>query len=170
MLYQQIRSFLNIPTVIVVMLIGLSISSCSKTPDVRLTMCQDLMVLFLNPSGSIEWQEHKPIMRGYNDLEMQASYSTAASDGKVEKASCFYAYIQNEEAMGAEEFNNPTVAYSTNPNKMIINGKTVKKMVLANGVNEVMLKQGGKAITKVKETVKAGVEVIYEEVEKQLDK
>lgn len=163
----EIKSYLP---VVVSIIISLAITSCSKTPDVRLTMCQDLMVLFLNPTGSIEWQKHEPIMRGYNDLEMQVSYSTVASNGKVEEASCFYAYIQNEDAMGSEEFNTPTVAYSTNPNKMIINGKTVKKMILANAVNEVMLKQGGKAIAKVKETMKEGVGVIYEEVEKQLDK
>lgn len=85
------------------------------------------------------------------------SYSEI-SDNKVEKASCFYAYIQNEDALGAEEFNTPTVAYSTYPNKMIINGKTVKKMVFANGVKAVILKQDGKAVIKVKEKMKEGLE------------
>ena len=136
---------------------------CSKTPDVRLTLCQDLMVLYLHPTDSIEWQEHEPIMRGYNDLEMQVSYSLASSENKIEKASCFYKYIQNEDAMGAEEFNTPTVAYSTYPHKMLINGKTVKKMVLANGVNAAMLKQGEKAIIKAKETVQEGVEIFGNE-------
>lgn len=150
-------------SVVIIVISSLSIISCSKTPDVRLTMCQDLVVLFLNSPDNIEWQKHEPIFRGYKDLEMPVSYS---DDQTVNKASCFYAYIQNEDAMGAEEFNTPTVAYSTYPNKMILNGKVVDKMELANGVNAVMLKQGGKAYIKVKEKMKEGLKVIKEEIEK----
>ncbi len=163
MFYQQIHTSWRISILIITVLTSFFISSCSKTPDVRLTLCQDLTVLFLNASDDIEWQERKPVFRGYNDLEMKVAYSDKSSN-KVEKASCFYAYIENEDAMGAEEFNTPTVAYSTNPNKMIINGKTVKKMVLADGVNAVMLKQGGEAITKVKEKMNEGLNAIYQEI------
>jgi hypothetical protein len=142
--------------------------SCSKTPDVRLTMCQDLMVLLLDPQDAIEWQEHKPVIRGYNDLEMPASYSTVKNAGKIQKASCFYAYVQNQDGTGAEEFNTPTAAYSTYPNKMILNGKVVNKMELTNGVNAIMVRQGNKAITKATEKMKEGLEKVTEAVEKHL--
>ncbi len=165
MFYTPIAASWRISIIILTVFISFFISSCSKTPDVRLTMCKDLTVLFLNAPEAIEWQEHKPIFRAYNDLEMKVSYSDKATN-KTENASCFYAYIDNEDAMGAEEFNTPTVAYSTNPNKMIINGKTVRKMVLADGVNAVMLKQGGKAIAKVKEKMNEGLDAIYQNVNK----
>jgi len=146
------------------------LSSCSKSPDVRLTLCQDLMILFLNPSENVTWQEHEALMRGYDDLEMKIAYSTEGNSSSVQKASCFYQYVQNQDEMGAEEFNTPTVAYSTYPRKMQLNGKTVDKMKLANGVNSAMLKQGRQAIQHVKENVKEGVETINQEVKKQLDK
>ncbi|MCP3852693.1 MAG: hypothetical protein GY694_21070 [Gammaproteobacteria bacterium] len=146
------------------------LSSCSKSPDVRLTLCQDLMVLFLNPSENVVWEEHEALMRGYDDLEMKVAYSTEGSRSTIHKASCFYQYVQNQDEMGAEEFNTPTVAYSTYPRKMQLNGKAVEKIELANGVNSVMLKQGRQAIQNVKENVKEGVETINQEVKKQLDK
>ena len=62
-------------SVVIIVISSLSIISCSKTPDVRLTMCQDLVVLFLNSPDNIEWQKHEPIFRGYKDLEMPVSYS-----------------------------------------------------------------------------------------------
>lgn len=167
MLNKKIFASLHFPLVIFSLSIALLTVSCSKTPDVRLTMCQDLTALFLNSPENIEWQQHEPIMRGYKDLEMQVSYS----DGQtVNKASCFYKYIQNEDAMGAEEFNTPTVAYSTYPNKMILNGKVMDKKQLADGVNTVMLSQGRKTIAKVKKAAAEGLEKINHEVEKQLEK
>ena len=171
MLYKKNSTSFHFPFFIVTAMISLSTISCSKTPDVRLTMCQDLMVLFLNSPENREWQEHEPIIRGYKDLEIQVSYSSATADGQiVDQASCFYTYTPDQDATGAEEFNTPTAAYSTYPNKMVINGKVVNKNELANGVNMVMLNQGKKAIIKAKEKVKAGVEKINQEVEKHLEK
>ncbi len=63
------------------------LSSCSKSPDVRLTLCQDLMVLFLNPSENVVWEEHEVLMRGYDDLEMKVAYSTEGSRAIIHKAS-----------------------------------------------------------------------------------
>jgi len=167
MLNKKLFASLHLPLVMISLSIALLTVSCSKTPDVRLTMCQDLTVLFLNSPENIEWQQHEPIMRGYKDLEMQVSYS----DGQtINKASCFYKYIQNEDAMGAEEFNTPTVAYSTYPNKMILNGKTINKKELADSVNKVMLNQGRKAIAKVKKVAAESVEKVSQAVEEQLEK
>lgn len=171
MIYKKNFTAFHFPLFIVTAVISLSTISCSKTPDVRLTLCQDLMVLFLNSPANREWQEHEPIIRGYKDLEMQVSYSSATPDGQiVDQASCFYTYTPDQDATGAEEFNTPTAAYSTYPNKMVINGKVVNKNELANAVNTVMLNQGKKAITKAKETVKEGIEIIDQEVKKQLEK
>ncbi len=161
----KINLFQFLSFTITAVLILLTVS-CSKTPDVRLTLCQDLTELLLNSPDKLEWKEHKPIIRGYSDLEMQVSYSLVNSDATAaNQASCFYTYIQNQDAVGAEEFNAPTSAYSTYPIKMILNGQSVDKKKLANLVNLAMVNQGKKAVVKVKETVEQGIETINKEIE-----
>ncbi len=168
--FNKIKPFKFLSFTITIVLILLT-ASCSKTPDVRLTLCQELTELLLNSPENLEWQDHKPIIRGYNDLEMQVSYSLVDSDATAaNQASCFYTYIQDQDAVGAEEFNAPTSAYSTYPIKMILNGKSVGKNKLANLVNLAMVKQGKRAVVKVKETVEQGIETINEEVGSQLEK
>ena len=158
-----------VPFFIVAAIISLSTISCSKTPDVRLTMCQDLTMMFLNSPKTLEWKEHKPVMKGLDDLEMQISYSITQSDGQIvnDKASCFYKYEQDE--IGAETFSTPTAAYSAYPNKMIFKGKVVYKKDLANSVNKVMLNQAARAIIKVEAKLKGGFEKVNQEVKKQLE-
>ncbi len=161
----KINPFQFLSFTIAAMLILLTIS-CSKTPDVRLTLCQDMTELLLNSADNLEWKDHKAIIRGYNDLEMQVSYSLVNSDAPAaNQASCFYTYIQNQDAVGAEEFNAPTSAFSTYPIKMILNGQFVDKKKLANLVNLAMVNQGKRAVVKVKETVDQGIETINEKVE-----
>lgn len=170
MSYTKIFTSFHFPFFIMAAIIGLSIISCSKTPDVRLTLCQDLTMMFLNSPEDLEWKDHKPVMRGLDDLEMQVFYSISQSNDEIlhDQASCFYKYEQDE--IGVETFNTPTAAYSAYPNKMILNGKVVNKKALANTVNTVMLNQGRKAIIKVKENVEESIEKINQEVEKQLEK
>ena len=151
------------PLIITTTIISLSTLSCSKTPDVRLTLCQDLTVLSLNSPSDIEWQEDKAIIKGYEDLEMKAFYSLAnATDQSVYEASCFYQYEQDD--IGMDTFNTPTAAYSTYPNKMILNGQTMNKKELAKMVEQVMLKQGGELYQKAKEKLKEGADLIKEEI------
>lgn len=129
--------------------------SCSKTPDVRLTLCQDLTQLLLNSPEGLEWQEHQSIIKGYQDLEIQVPF-TSSQQHSTAYASCFYPYEQDE--IGAETFQNPEAAYSTYPDKMILNDKVIDKMLLSKSINQVMVQQGKnainngqKAINKVKE-------------------
>ena len=168
MLYTNIFTSFHFPLFIMAVIISLSIISCSKTPDVRLTMCQDLTMMFLNSPETLEWKDQKPVMKGLDDLEMQISYSITQSDGQIvnDKASCFYKYEQDE--IGAETFNTPTAAYSAYPNKMIFKGKVVDKKELANSVNKVMLNQGARAIIKVEAKLKGGFEKVNQEVKNQL--
>ena len=127
-------------------------------------------MMFVNSPEGLEWKDHKPVMRGLDDLEMQVFYSITQSNDEIlhDQASCFYKYEQDE--IGAETFNTPTAAYSAYPNKMILNGQIVNKKALANMVNTVMLNQGRKAIIKAKENVEESIEKINQEVEKQLEK
>ncbi|MCW8928626.1 MAG: hypothetical protein OQL19_00125 [Gammaproteobacteria bacterium] len=169
MLYLKKYFSFHFQSFILIFVIALTTISCSKTPDVRLTLCQDLTVLFLNAPETIEWKEHKPIMNGLDDLEMQISFSLNNSDVQtIQKASCFYKHEQED--IEAETFNAPTSAYSAYPNKMIVDGKVVKKKVLADGVNQVMLVQGKRAIINTQEKVKEGIETINKEVQERLDK
>lgn len=124
------------------------LASCSKTPDVRLTLCQDLTQLLLNSPQGLQWQEHKSIIKGYEDMEMQVQFTTG-EQSSTSSASCFYAYEQDD--IGAETFQDPEAAYSTYPSKMILQGKDVDKMLLSQSINQVMLQQGKNVINQVKE-------------------
>jgi len=110
-------------------------------------------MLLANSPENLKWTEHKPVMKGYEDLEMRVSYSITQSNGKIvnQQASCFYKYEQDD--IGAETFNMPTAAYSTYPGRMIFEAKEVEKIQLANMINEAMANQGRKAIIKIKEKV-----------------
>ena len=135
------------------------IISCAKTPDVRLTLCQDLTWFLLDSPAELQWQEHKTIMKGYEDLEMQVHFIINNEQAGSHQASCFYSY--NESGSGAidgisdiETFQNPLAAYSTYPNKMILKGKIIDKKLLANSIFEVMNLQGKESIKKITETIK----------------
>lgn len=123
--------------------------SCAKTPDVRATLCQDVAQLLVNSTEQFEWQEHKAIIKGYEDLEIQVQ-STSAENNTIQ-ASCFYPYVQDE--VGAETFQEPTAAYDTYPSKMLLQGKLVDKMLLSKTINTAMLQQGKDAVIKGKETI-----------------
>ena len=144
----------SLTLILLVIILSLSITSCSKTPDVRLTLCQDLTQLLLNSPEQVEWKEHKAIMSGHNDLEMQLSYVMTQTDGQTltRQASCFYSYEQDE--IDAETFNTPTSAYSSYPNKMIIDNKKVAPGILAQLVNQAMLNQGKQLVVKTREGFK----------------
>lgn len=126
----------------------LLLSACSKTPDVRLTLCQDLTQLLLNSPQGLQWQEHKSIIKGYEDMEMLVQFTTG-EQSSTSSASCFYAYEQDD--IGAETFQEPEAAYSTYPGKMILQAKDVDKMLLSQSINQVMLQQGKNVINQVKE-------------------
>ena len=142
------------------------IMSCTKSPDVRLTLCQDLTWLLLNSPAELQWQEHKIIMKGYEDLEMQVHFvSNNTEQGGGNQASCFYSY--NESGSGAtdgisdiETFQNPTAAYSTYPNKMILKGKIIDNQLLANSIVEVMKLQGQESINKITEAIKETIKKV----------
>ncbi len=129
------------------------LASCTKTPDVRLTLCQDLAQLLLNSSTELQWESHKSVIKGYQDLEMQIQFSTSNTDeiNELSSASCFYAYEQDD--IQAETFATPTAAYSTYPNKMILKGQPVDKNTLSLAVNRAMLQQGKRAVKQIKENI-----------------
>ena len=126
------------------------LASCSKTPDVRLTLCQDLTQLLLNTPDDLEWQEHKTIIKGYQDLEIQVPFTYNEQSSTV-YASCFYSYEQDE--IGAETFQNPEAAYSSYPNKMILQGDVVDTVLLSKSINQVMLQQGKNVISNGHEVI-----------------
>ncbi len=144
------------PLLFVFMILSTAIlTSCSKGPDVRLTLCQDLSQLLLNGSkDNIEWTEHKAIIKGYQDLEMQIHFSLTRSNGVEKKlqASCFYPYEQDD--IGAETFEMPTSAYSSYPVKMLLDGQKVDSKQLAQSINKVMLMQGKQAIKNLQEKLR----------------
>lgn len=164
---------ITLTSLLMVIIMSLSIASCSKTPDTRLILCQDMTRLLLNSPENLEWKEHKVIMNGYNDLEMQVTNTVTLSDGQVltHQASCFYTYEQDE--IGEETFNTPTSAYSAYPNKMIFENKTVEQDKLAQLVNQAMVLQGKQVVVKAKEGVKKAKEkavATYEEINQEIEK
>jgi len=141
----------------------IALSSCSESPDVRLTLCQDLSQLLLSPSEALQWKEHEPIIKGYEDMEMKVHFATA-DNSKQGVASCFYPYVQDD--IGAETFQSPSSAYDTNPNKMILNGKVVDNILLSKTVNQAMLVQGKRAVKNTKEAGQKMMDSINEKINK----
>ncbi len=142
------------------------LSSCSESPDVRLTLCQDLTQLLLSPSEALQWKKHEPIIKGYEDMEMKIHFATA-DNSKQGTASCFYPYVQDD--VGAETFQSPSSAYDTNPNKIILNGKVVDNKLLSQTVNQAMIMQGKQAIENAKEGIKEAGESAKEAGQKMMD-
>jgi len=138
--------------ILLFVLLGGFLGSCSKGPDPRLVLCQDLGRVLLDVGDDgIEWTGYTPVIKGYQDLEMRVSFSLRNKQGEQSQgvASCFYPYEQDE--IGAETFEMPTAAYSTYPVKMVLNGKTVNKKLLAQSINKVMIMQGKQAIEDLQE-------------------
>ena len=121
------------------------LSSCSKSPDVRLSLCQDVTQELLSASGQLQWQAHKAIIKGYQDMEMALQFTTENEPDTSLQAACYYPYEEDE--IGAETFETPTSAFATYPSKMRLNGQRVDTVLLAKTINIVMVKQG-KAIIK----------------------
>ncbi len=135
--------------------------SCSKTPDVRLTLCQDVTKILLG-SSTIEWQQETVKMPGHNDLEMLVPFTISGST-KSETAVCYYRYEAEEPE--ATSFNDPASAYSTYPHKMILKGKAVDQNTLSRAVNQAMAGQGKAAINKAKEGIKQAADSIKKELQ-----
>jgi hypothetical protein len=135
--------------------------SCSKTPDVRLTLCQDLTKILLGSPADLQWKEETVKMPGYNDLEMRVPYEINGSNGS---AVCYFSH--EAEDVEATSFNDPASAYSTYPNKMILKDKPVDQKLLAKTVDQAMLAQGKQAIQRAKEGAKQAVEAIKKEIQK----
>ncbi len=116
--------------------LGGFLGSCSKGPDPRLVHCQDLgQVLLGVADDGIGWTGVTPVIKECQDLEMRVSYSLRYEQEEQSQgvASCFYPYDQDE--IGAETFEMPTATYSTYPVKMVLNGETVDKKLLAQSIN-----------------------------------
>jgi len=122
--------------IITVLLTGLLLSGCTKTPDVRLTFCQDLTWLLQGSPEKMEWQAHHPIIKGYDDLEMQIHFATFEHGEKNNGQSvCFYRY-EEDGISDIASFQNPMAAYSTYPHKMIFKGQMVDKNLLTQTIHK----------------------------------
>jgi hypothetical protein len=134
--------------------LGVLASFYPRTPDVRLTLCQNL-VQELSQVGSehvskaIQWQSHQFIDRGYLDYEVQIQFNLMDSEGLgvQAQASCFYPYEQDD--IGAETFQQPSSAYSSYPAKMIIRGQTVDKEHLTQAINKIIKARGKVFLEKI---------------------
>ncbi len=120
-----------------------------------MVLCRDLGQMFLGVEDSgVEWTGVTPVIQGYQDLEVRISFRLRDKQGEQSQgvASCFYPYEQDD--IGAETFEMPTAAYSTYPVKMVLNGETMDKKLLAQSINKVMVMQGKRAIENVQEKLK----------------
>ena len=122
-----------------------------KTPDVRLKLCQDVVRIFFHSPTHLTWIKHDAIMRGYEDLEIVVTYTLSQANEEVlhKQATCFFAYDQYE--IEADTFATPSAAYSSYPNKIIIDGEQLPKNTLTELVKQAMIDQGRDIINKAKE-------------------
>lgn len=135
--------------------------SCSKTPDVRLTLCQDVTKILLGNPGDIQWNEETIKMNGYNGMEVHVPFDIG---GKTQSAVCYYNYEAEEPE--ATSFNDPASEYSTYPSKMVLKGKQIDQKTLAGTVNQAMKSQGIEAVHKAKEGIRQAADKIKKEIQK----
>jgi len=114
------------------------LSGCSfSTTDVRLTLCENLTIEMLGQSTQFEWISNDIIFKGYEDLEVKLQYRNNDDTGL---SSCFYSYDTIDE--NAMTQSDPASAYSTYPNKMLLNGNLIDHKLLASTINSILINQG----------------------------
>ena len=134
--------------------------SCSKTPDVRLTLCQDVTKILLGNPAGLQWQEETIKMKGYNGMEVRVPFTT---NGSTESAVCYYDYTAEEPE--ATSFNDPASEYSTYPSKMLLKGNQIDQKTLSRTINQAMKLQGKEAVHKAKEGIKQATDKIKKELQ-----
>ncbi|MCU7835116.1 MAG: hypothetical protein KZQ83_07645 [gamma proteobacterium symbiont of Taylorina sp.] len=139
----------RIVLILTLLLLIIFITACTKTPDVRVTFCQDLTWILLGSPDKMQWHEHQPIIKGYDDLEMEVHFATI-DNGATNNAqsSCFYRYEENG-ISDISSFQNPIAAYSTYPNKMSFKGQIVDKKLLNQTIQKLSSLQVQETIKRV---------------------
>lgn len=119
-----------------------------KTPDVRLSLCQDLTQSLIKPAQA-HWQTHEIVVKGYHDLEVKLQFAQLDSKGQqgISHASCFFPYVQDD--IEAETFQTPSAAYSSYPDSMALNDIIVDKTLLHQTIQKIIKQQGKELIKKL---------------------
>ena len=110
-------------------------AGCSGSgEDVRVTLCKDMVSTRLGP---VTWQDVRAEAKGREHAAVTLRFAAAGGDGS---AVCYYKYDAVEDT--ALTLADPLSAFSTSPNRMILNGKTLSRSELAQAIKQAMLKQG----------------------------
>ncbi len=131
----------------ILMFIILSLS-CSKGPDVRVELCQDLTIELIGSEKELKWTENKIQSKELEEVIINLVYKQEGVENSSVngKSVCYYRY--EPEAEIADGIGAPLSVYSTYPYKMLFNDKVIRGKELATMVNQVMIKQGKAAINK----------------------
>ena len=122
------------------------LTACSgSTEDVRLTLCKDLTGELLGSPGQLQIVSEEMVFNNYEDLEVQLKYKAGEKQGRTV---CFYTYETNDE--NVMDHVNPAEAFSTYPNRVVLDDATVDHKLVAQKINAVLLKQGKAALDSVK--------------------
>lgn len=137
-----------------VVLLSVLMGGCSQpSEDVRLTLCRGLVQELLPAAEAVTWSGHEAVTKGYEGMEMRLRFERADGAGS---ASCLYDY---DEAAGdysdAHALAEPTSVYLTHPSAMRLNGEVVPADLLAVKVQAAMVRQGLRAVERVKEGIEA---------------
>jgi len=136
-----------------------AVNGCSDSgEDVRVVLCKDLALELSRPtSESVEWTRVETQIRRSEELKVNLGFESRAGDGSTQsmRAACFYRYDAVEDT--ALTLADPLSAYSTSPNRVILNGRLISGRELADAVGRAMLGQGRDLLERAQRGVEGAV-------------
>ena len=146
--------FLRIKTFIfsVLAITVAGISSCSKSPDVRIVLCQDMTKKMLNIENTeFKWIDTKVLAQQYNGVEIILQYQHGSNTGN---SACHYEFETTVDVEMGDELIDPLSIYSSYPEYLKLDGTFIKGKQLTKLVNQVMLMQGKNLLKKIEDNTK----------------
>lgn len=132
---------------------ALLLGGCGDNPKepVQITLCKTMLTEKVKPAGEIEWTEVSTHEKRLDSMTVQVTLLDKAS-GKHSSASCAYEYdvVEEDATIDAD----PTQAYSTYPERVLIEGDQLADRAMDALANSAMIKQGKAFAKEVKDGAK----------------
>lgn len=139
------------------------LSGCSNPPpDVRLTLCRDVLAELDDAPADAVWAEYQARFSGYQGLEVDVAWDAAAGGGRSGRATCYYPH---DDPNDYDDLGDEFAPYSSYPEKITFNGQALGSREIHAAVTAVHRARG----TALLEGARRGVEGAIEEVKDRID-
>jgi hypothetical protein len=140
-----------LPVIAAVMVASVLVAGCSGSrEDVRVSFCKRLVATQVESPSSLRWTSVETQPRGHSGLSVVLGFE-AGGMGGTRQASCHYRYNAVEDT--ALTLSDPLSVYSTSPEAMTIDGKSLSRSTLAEAVKQAMISQGKAIIDRARQGI-----------------